>query len=221
MTALTLSIEKQELIQLVVRQLTNMFMFKESELPILLHSIERALEKCRACFAPNPNKYFRQDGAIYFNPFHSGQYSIFLYYLSNDVWRENPRCALLADRIYCLNKALHGCDFFYEVELPAIFSLDHPVGSVMGRASYGDYFRFCQNCTVGNNKGLFPRLGQNVTMLAGSTVLGACSVGDDVIVSAGTFIKDTDIPAHTLVFGTSPNLVIKPNPYPTKWNIDN
>jgi serine O-acetyltransferase len=38
----------------------------------------------------------------------------------------------LADRIYYLNKALNGLDLFYEVEMPDVFYLDHPVGTVIG-----------------------------------------------------------------------------------------
>jgi serine O-acetyltransferase len=93
--------------------------------------------------------------------------------------------------------------------MPDVFFLDHPVGSVLGRATYGLNFSFSQNCTVGNNKGIFPTIGKNVQMLSGSKILGRCKIGDNVIVSANTYIKDTDIPANSLVFGSSPNLVIK------------
>lgn len=51
---------------------------------------------------------------------------------------------------------MNGCDLYHEVNLPHYFTLDHPVGSVMGRAEYGEGFSFGQNCTVGNNKGIYP-----------------------------------------------------------------
>lgn len=93
--------------------------------------------------------------------------------------------------------------------MPQVFHLDHPVGSVMGRASYGENFTFAQLCTVGNNKGIFPTIGDNVQMLSGSKILGKCLIGDNAIISANTYIKDEDVPSNSLVFGSSPSLIIK------------
>ena len=109
-----------------------------------------------------------------------------------------------------LNKALSACEIFYEVDLPDIFLLEHPVGTVMGRGKFSDYFFFLQNCTVGANDNLYPELGERVIMLAGSKVLGTCHIGNNVIISANTYVKDEDIPDDCIVFGSSPNLTIKP-----------
>lgn len=115
----------------------------------------------------------------------------------------------LADKIYFLNKTLNGLDLYYEVLMPKVFHLDHPIGSVMGRASYGENFTFAQLCTVGNNKNIFPVIGDNVQMLSGSKILGKCIIGDNTIISANTYIKDEDVPSNSLVFGSSPSLVVK------------
>lgn len=201
----------ESLAGLVAKQLDNLFLFDPStEQPVLDRGVEIALKKCEVCFAATANKYYQHDGQPYFNPFHSGQYCIFLYFLSRAVFTIDSKMSSLADRLYYLNKALNGLDLFYEVEMPDIFFLDHPVGSVLGRATYGTHFSFSQNCTVGNNKGIFPTIGKNVQMLSGSKILGRCKIGDNVIVSANTYIKDTDIPAHSLVFGNSPSLTVKP-----------
>ena len=88
---------------------------------------------------------------------------------------------------------------------------DHPVGTVIGRATFGNYFSFCQGCTVGNNKGIFPIFGEYVTMLSDSKVLGNCNIGNNVIIGANAYIKDENIPSNTIVLGISPNLIIKPN----------
>ena len=37
-----------------------------------------------------------------------------------------------------------------------------------------------------------------------------CHIGDNVKVGAGCLVKDQDVPANSLVFGQSPNLIIKP-----------
>jgi len=200
----------EEIRELVAKQLDHLFLFDPaSEQAVLEEGVETALDKCELCFSSTANKYYQRDDQPYFNPFHSGQYSIFLYFLSRAVFTAHPEARSLADRIYYLNKALNGFDLFYEVEMPEIFFLDHPVGSVLGRAQYGSHFSFSQNCTVGNNKGIFPILGKNVQMMSGAKILGNCRIGDNVIVAANTYIKDTDIPADSLVFGSSPNLTIK------------
>jgi serine O-acetyltransferase len=205
-----LEIPKAELVQLVAKQLDHLFVLdQKGEGEILRAGVEAALERCEHCFSFTANKYYRRGGEVYFNPFHSGQYSIFLYYLSNSIFARHPAASTLADRIYYLNKAMNAVDMFYEVRLPAIFFLDHPVGSVLGRATYGDFFAFSQNCTVGQNKGVYPTLGQNVTMMARAMLIGACNVGDNVILSADCYVKDTDIPPCSIVFGVHPQLVIK------------
>ena len=87
--------------------------------------------------------------------------------------------------------------------------LDHPVGSVIGRAHYSNGFTFGQNCTVGNNKGIYPVIGENITLCANSAIIGNCHIGDNVTVGAYACVKDQDVPANSIVFGQSPNLIIK------------
>lgn len=115
----------------------------------------------------------------------------------------------VCDKIYALCKSMCGADLFYQVDLPDIFTFDHPLGSVMGRASYSNYFDFGQGCTVGNNHGIYPKFGESVFMLSNSKVIGNTKVGDNVIIGANAFVKDEVIPSGSLVFGASPNLVVK------------
>lgn len=114
-----------------------------------------------------------------------------------------------AEKFYYLNKILHSVDLFYAVELPSIWGGEHPLGSVMGRARYSDHFFFYQRCTVGGNKGKYPVLGEFVTMYSDSKILGNSNIGDNVIISANTYVKDEDVPNNSIVFGHSPDLVIK------------
>lgn len=201
-------ISKEELVNLVVNQLKNMLFFdEENELQTLIKNIEIALKKSKLNFSHNKNKYYSNKGNVIFNPFHSGQYSVFLYYLSNTTWKQG-NLNFLADRIYYLNKILNSVDLFYEIELPEIFNLDHPVGTVLGRASYSDYFMFSQNVTVGNNKGKYPIFEKKVILFSGVTIIGNSHIQENSLISANTYIKDTDIPRNSIVFGSSPNLTI-------------
>jgi len=205
-----LEISIEELLDLVMRQLRHFFLLRKgAEEECLADAFDNAISRTEFCFSRVKLKYFRQNNDIYFNPFHSGQYCIFLYYLSNSLIKKFPEHQTLADRVYYLNKALNGIDILHSVEMPNVFMIDHPVGSVMGRATYGEYFGFCQGCSIGNNRSIYPVIGQNVTMMSDSKILGSCKIGDNVILGANACVIDTDIPACSLVFGASPNLTIK------------
>lgn len=112
---------------------------------------------------------------------------------------------------------MHANDWFYQIELPKHFWAEHPLGSVLGRAKYGDYLFVYQGTTIGGNRSLengesvlrYPTLGNNVVLYANSTVLGNTKIGDNVIVAANTYLINEDIPSNCIVFGTSPNIVIK------------
>ncbi|MDM1362595.1 transferase [Myroides marinus] len=199
-----------KLFELIKKQLDSFFCLEAYEKVIIESLLAGVLNRTFVCFSHSKNKYYCKDSHVYFNPYHSGQYSIFLYYLSNTISREKDvKYKLLADKVYYLNKMMNSCDLFHEVVLPEYFFLDHPVGAVIGRAEYGKGFEFGQNVTVGNNKGLYPKFGENVRLCANSMVLGNCKIGSNVIIGPGVCVKDTDIPDNVLVFGTSPNLIIK------------
>ena len=204
-----LELSEIELLGLVAKQLDHLFLIREDEKAVLATGIETALKRCEHCFSYSKNKYYQQDGQVYFNPFHSGQYSIFLYYLANSIFRADAARSNLCDRLYYLNKCLNSLDLLYAVTMPDVFFLDHPVGSVMGRADYGEFFCFAQACTVGNNRGSYPKFGRNVRMLSGAKVLGDCTIGDNVILAANTYIKDVNIPPCSIVFGSSPDHIVK------------
>lgn len=208
---MNLEIPTPQLVSLVKKQINNNFFLENSEEEIINECINIALQKSEYCFSKTENKYYKKNDVTYFNPFHSGQYSIFLYFLSQAIYIKKQAPNTLSDRVYYLNKIMNSLDVYYEINMPSIFMLDHPLGSVLGRAIYGEYFTFSQQCTVGNNKGIFPTIGKHVTMFSGSKIIGDCTIGDNVKIAANTYIKDTDIPSNSLVFGSSPNLIVKEN----------
>lgn len=201
---------------LVERQLSGFFPFSDEERHIVDESLPPVIELVEICFSAVDNKYFHKKDEVWFSPFHSGQWLIFLYYLSHYISTDkgirsqypNGNKAL-ADKIYYLNKIMHSVDIYHEVKLPASFFLEHPVGTVLGRASYKEGFMAYQNCTVGGNKGKYPILGKDFHMMSGSKVLGDSHIGDRVTLAANTYVKDQDIPAGATVFGSSPNLILK------------
>jgi len=109
-----------------------------------------------------------------------------------------------------MNKLLHGVDIFYEINLPDIFTLVHPVGTVLGRAHYSDYFCAYQNVSVGSDlEGNGPLFGEGVVMFGGSKVIGSSVVGENCFLSIGSTVVSENIPPNSLVFSHSPNLIVK------------
>lgn len=201
----------EEIIKLTIKQMQNNFFdLNEVDKEIIKLAGKIALDRCEVSFSMCLNKYYHKDGVTYFDPLHSGQYAIYLYYLSNTLYKEF-KSERLASTVYYLNKVMHSIDIYFEVELPNVFYFEHPVGTVLGRAKYSDKLVAYQNCTVGGNKGKYPTIGENVSLLSYSCILGDSTIGDNCIISSHTYIKDEDIPSNSIVFGSSPNLIIKPN----------
>lgn len=172
---------------------------------------EEAMERIEFCFSHSINKYFKRDGEAFLNPFHASQWCISLYILSRTIYEGSKTSTLLCDKIYYLNRMMNGCDLFYEVELPRIFYLDHPLGAIIGRASIKNGFSFRQGCNVGHNKGIYPVIGENVKMLSNSRIIGDCNVGDNVILASGTVVMDQNIPSNSIAFGNGKELIFKEN----------
>lgn len=168
--------------------------------------IAKALLKVERCFSYSANKYFSVDGMVRFSPLHAVQYSIFIYYLSRVYFLEGNTDA--ATKLYYLNKMLHSLDWFYEVELPEVWCAEHPLCSVLGRAQYSNGLFIYQGTTIGGSHGKYPVLGRNVLMYSNSSILGNCRIGDNVILSTGVTVLDTDIPNNSFVFGTGKQIQI-------------
>lgn len=209
-----------KLSDLVCHQLESFFPVSSTEKGLLSVAFPTAISRVEKCFENVDNKYFHRNGDTFFSPFHSGQWLIFLYYLANTLSTKLDLTIVnkwggkvLADKIYYLNKIMHSVDIYHEVELPDTFFLEHPVGTVLGRAKYKEGFIAYQNCTVGGNmkhgREVYSSIGKNLTMYANSAIIGDCTVGDNVTLAANTYVKDTDIPDNATVFGASPNLIIK------------
>lgn len=174
-------------------------------------SVPEALRLMDAGFRDINSPRFQVDGATRFNPLMSVHWMIFLYRLSNILYKNGEGAS--ADQVYYLNKIMHSIDWFYAIDLPIHFLCEHPLGSVLGKASYGDYLLIYQGTTVGGSikAGVlyYPVFGENIIMFANSSVIGKCHVGCNVIISAGAKVVNQDVPSNSVVFGESPNLIIK------------
>jgi serine O-acetyltransferase len=206
-----LSLTQDDLTRYVVRQMNGMFpdpdVLIESE---VLASVKDALARVDRCFSQIRTKYFYVDGQAAFDHLHSDQYAMFLYMLSRSSFLLGKE--RLASKAYVLNKALHGLDAYFAVELPEVFQFVHPVGTVLGNARYGNFFTVYQNCTIGSGEdAIYPEFGEGVCLYARSAVIGRCHIGSNVFVGANSFLLNADVESNTTVFGIHPNLTRIPN----------
>ena len=210
------TIPKKDIFAQLLLQLKGHFLISSEEEMLLKGHLDNALEACEINFSHSDNKYFLVETAegrtCRFNPYHSVQYMIFLYYLSHKLYKSNA--GEITDKLYYLNKIFHAVDLFYAIDLPECFGAEHPLGSVMGRAKYGNGFFFYQGCTVGGTRDrtgnlFYPVIGENVRMFSNSSILGSSHIGNNVDLGAGAIVKNQDIPDDSIVFGESPNLIIK------------
>ena len=203
------SLNEQEIIELLLKQLSQLFPLNQPENKEIAKALPRVLKRLEINIASVNNKYFQKENELYFNPYHSGQYLAFLYFMSNEI--SNSKNFELADKIYYLNKSLNAIDIYHKVKLPEKFFLEHPLGTVLGRASYSDGLFAMQGCTIGGTEKGYPSLGNELSLYSNSKIIGKCLIGNRVVMSANSYIKDLDIPDDTIVFGQYPNHTLKTN----------
>ena len=106
-----------------------------------------------------------------------------------------------AEFFYGLNRSSNAIDLYYEVELPEHVKFVHPFGTVLGRATYGDYLVVYHGCGVGSDlDGNRPVLGRGVVLFPGAKVLGKTTIGDNVFITANTVVQGVNIPSNSVVF---------------------
>jgi serine O-acetyltransferase len=209
-----LSIGSAQIAEYLARQLSNMFPDRQLSAADCARAVDHALQRLDHCFLQVKDKYLPEGAEPYFNHRHTDHYAMFLYLVANSAFREEGGCEL-AEKAYALNKALHGIDAYYEVALPEVFFFQHPIGTVLGRATYSNYFIVYQRCTVGGKDRRYPVIGEGVIMYGGSAIIGECTVGRNVWFSTGARVLRQNVPDDSAVFSQSPNLVVKP----TKRNV--
>ncbi len=165
--------------------------------------IDAALARLTQCFGAIGRKYYSENGTSRFDHLNGDHFASFLYFMGNTAWRDTGE-EELPTRLFYLNKIMHGLDLFYSVEMPEVFMLVHPVGTVLGRARYGNFMVVYQNCTVGADTNIYPRFGEGVILYSRSSVLGDCAVGNNVVFAANSLVIDTSVPDDTVVVGQYP-----------------
>ena len=136
--------------------------------------------------------------------------AIFLFRLGRIFFNEGDDKGI--STIHGLIRSQCSCEIYFSNSIGEGLYLVHSTGSVIGsRNNIGKGFIIYQNCTVGhefdNENG--SDIGNNVTMLPYSSIIGSINVGNNVIIGSYSFLK-LDC-RDNLVLGGSPAREISDN----------
>lgn len=209
--------ENQEYKDQVIQEVSEVLLWqiehfwKDFNRDIILEAVREAVPIMKRTITANDAQRLKDNTGWKLSPLHSVTWMIFLYRVSRILYERSHISD--ADTVYYLNKVMHSIDWFYEIDLPIFFFAEHPLGSVLGKAKYGSHFFVYQGTTVGGSyrRGelCYPEIGNMVVLYANSSVIGNSIVGNNVIVSTNCHIVNEVVPDNCMVFGSSPNLIIK------------
>lgn len=203
------SLSADALAGLAARQLNALYPDGDEVRPAeLAPAVAGALARLEHCFSHIANKYFFDGRSAVFDHLHGDQYAMWLYLLANELFKRSGPAAV-CKKLFLLNKALHGCDVFYEVELPSVFLLVHPLGTVLGRGRYADFLIAYQRVGIGSNHDTYPTLGRYLTLHPGSAVLGNATIGDNCSIAAESLLLDRDLPPNSVYIGNPRDHLIR------------
>lgn len=104
------------------------------------------------------------------------------------------------------------CEILPGATIGAPFRLHHTVGIVIGHeVIMGNNCEVFQNVTIGSNRKerngrYMPIIGNNVSIGSGAVVVGAISIGDNVIIGANSYV-DKDVPSNVVVAGVPAKII--------------
>lgn len=129
---------------------------------------------------------------------HSDEYVSFLCFLAREAYRINE--IELAEIAYLVNRRLNSFDCFYTRDLPDIFHLEHPIGSVLGPATFSNYLVIYQSVTVGGDiNEVYPVFGEAVALFAKSSVIGKAVIGSNVAIGSHCQVFSEAVPSDTAI----------------------
>jgi len=206
---MNLSLNKQDFLKYTSQQLNGLFPDnKLVDLKSYIASFDTAIDRIDHCFNKVTYKHYFNNGQTFLNHLHADQYLMYVWFLSNTIYKDTGDLNL-SNKLYYLNKSLHGFDCMYNTELPDIFLIFHGVGTMLGKAKYSDFFVALQGCTIGSQKGQYPILGKGVGLTAHSSIIGNCVIGNRSSIASYTSVFEMDVPEDSVVFKDKDTGILK------------
>lgn len=119
--------------------------------------------------------------------------AVYLYRLQREIYIKVGECNVL----YILSNLMKiraGIEIYFSTKIGKGLNIQHGCGTVIGpRYTIGDNFTIHQGVTLGqmqlNSPNESIQIGDNVTLFAGSKVLGNIKIGDNVMVGANSVLQ--------------------------------
>lgn len=204
---MVLSLSREDLQYYISHQLEYRFPDRKTKLDFSdkknAMALADGLERTEYCFSHIHQNGYRtnvREGQTYFNHLHMDQYSLFLYYFSNSLYKREGNTDLCS-KLVLLNRDLSGCWFSYKANLPDIFILIHPVGTVIGHRNveFSNYLVILQNVTINaTDKKL--TLGKGLFIGAGAKIIGNGDIGSFCSIGANTLVRNPNLPDNYLIY---------------------
>jgi len=134
-------------------------------------------------------------------------------YISHPLYK--LRIPFIPRMVSQIMRFLTGIEIHPGAKIGKGFFIDHGMGVVIGEtAEIGKNCTLFQNVTLGgtgkHTGKRHPTIGDNVTIGAGSILLGPIKVGNNVKIGADTFIINKDVPSNSTVVG-APGIIVRKN----------
>ena len=197
---MNLSLSREDLCTFYSNQLNNFF---PDNLPVTKAEVARiidiSLDRLNYCFSHVAfRRYNNEQGTVY-NHLYADHNLVFNWFLANTAYKHTENQSL-SSKLYYLNKVMHAFDCMYDTLMPDIFLIFHGAGTMLGKAEYSNFFVSLQGCTVGSQKGAYPKLGKAVALTANSSVIGECQIGDRVSISTRACVFSKNIPSDNSAY---------------------
>lgn len=107
-------------------------------------------------------------------------------------------------RVFLCNDFKVGIKYVFDKKI----LFPHPIGIVIGKkVEIGRKCTIYQNVTLGTKDGVtYPIIGDDVTIYANSVVFGNITIGNNVIIGAGSIVN-FDVPDNSVVAGNPAKIV--------------
>ncbi len=167
--------------------------------------LERLREDVRTAKAKDP----AAKGTLEVLLAYPGLHAIWLHRIAHALWSADFRLA--ARLLSHLTRGLTGVEIHPGAEIGRRFFIDHGMGVVIGEtAEIGDDVMLYHGVTLGGDsladEKRHPTLKDDVTVGAGSTLLGPIVLGEGASVGAGSVVLDS-VPGNCTVVGNPAKLV--------------
>ena len=123
-------------------------------------------------------------------------------------WSAKNKFFLLAFLFQWLNKFLNGCVIGIRADFDVGFVIMHPVGIVINsKVKGGTNITLEGGVVIGDNKGISPKLGNNIFVGSGAKIIGKLIVSDNVNIGANAVLtKSAPVGATMLGIPAEPYL---------------